>query len=619
MQMRKHFNRSFCPVRLGNTTAFGAAGRFVLRGLEPGSAPGRRDRAVGSSGRRSGGTVLAAALAALLLCASGQLGIPAAWAAPQAKGASADSSSAISLQLRNVAVVEVLKTLAERGKLNLVVSPGVQGNVTLFLDGVDVMRALEMTVDAANLAYAIEDGTVKVMSEQEYEKRYGKPFRDLNVTKTFHLKYTDALTMSQNLRQFKTASGEIATDMRTNSIMVIDVPDVIKKMADYISQVDLPIETRAYSLKFADAATLANVIRPFLSVQARIQTDKDNNKLIISDIPSRMDAAERVIMEYETQPDTETRVFKLNYVRPDTLARDIMSRLTPGVGSARADVSTSKLFVTDLPERLDWVGEYIAHLDERTPEVVIESKIFQVSLDDRFRMGVDWDGLISKIGGKKIDAIEVRGRFPALADDEPGGVVTAGVGNDNYSALVQALESVGETNLLSSPRITAMNREQASILVGSTVPYVTIDSRQDASGVITRFEKVVEVDVGVKLSVTPEIHRDGYISMNIRPEVSSVTGFNNDIPIVETTQAETRVMVKDGSTIVIAGLIQDEIRETVDKVPVLGSIPILGFPFRSTDKRVVKSELVIFLSPTIVGGDETPQELERLEKKHKVD
>jgi general secretion pathway protein D len=376
------------------------------------------------------------------------------------------------------------------------------------------------------------------------------------------------------------------------------------------------VETKTFSLKYADAEALVNIIRPLLSIQARLQADGQNNKLILSDIPSKVLEAEKVISEYDTPPETITRVYALNYVRPDTLAKVIRGRLTPGVGSVRADLSTGKLFVTDLPDRLAEVEDYIAHIDERTPEVVIESKIFQVALDDAFQMGVDWEGVISKIGGENIDDIMVEGSFRILSDNSPGGTITGGIGNDDYRAMIEALETVGETNLLSSPRITALNREEARILVGSTVPYITVETLEDASGRVTRFEKVVEVDVGVKLNVIPEIHRDGYISMYIRPEVSSVKGFNQDIPIVETTQAETRVMVKDGATIVIAGLIQDEIRETVQRVPVLGRIPILGFPFRSTDKSVVKSELVIFLSPTIVAPDRTSEELRRYEEMH---
>jgi type II secretory pathway component GspD/PulD (secretin) len=523
------------------------------------------------------------------------------------------------MKLRNVAVVEVLKTLSERGKLNLVISPGVQGNITLFLEDVDVMQALEMAAEAANLAYVTEDGTVRVMTVQEYESKFGKTFKDRTITKTFHFKHANAQTMSANLGQFKSRLGTVALDTRTNSVMVVDIPEAIRKMANFVTQMDKPVDTKAISLRYADAEALATIIRPLLSIQAKVQIDRDNNKLIISDISSKIEAAEMVISEYDTPPETETWVFTLNYIRPDTVAQDIMGKLTPGIGSVKADISTSKLFVTDLPERLPAVEEYISQVDERISEVIIESKIFQVSLSDEFKMGVDWDGLITEIGGDKIDAISVRGRFPILNETDPGAVITAGVDNPDYSALIEALESVGETNLLSSPRITAMNRERASILVGSTVPYITTESRQDASGVITRFEKVVEVDVGVKLIVTPEIHKDGYITMQIRPEVSSVTGFSNNIPIVETTEAETRVMVKDGSTIVIAGLIQDEIRENVEKIPVLGSIPILGIPFRSTDKTVVKSELVIFLSPTIVAPDRVSEELKEFEEKHEED
>src|SRR5262249_8776654 len=112
----------------------------------------------------------------------------------------------------------------------------------------------------------------------------------------------------------------------------------------------------------------------------------------------------------------------------------------------------------------------------------------------------------------------------------------------------------------------------------------------------------------VKLYVTPMIHKDRNITMKIKPEVSSVTSFvttsnNNKIPVVDTSQAETRVMVKDGVTIVIGGLIKDEKVESINKIPVLGDLPLFGFAFRNKDNSIKKTELVIFLTPKIISGD----------------
>lgn len=181
--------------------------------------------------------------------------------------------------------------------------------------------------------------------------------------------------------------------------------------------------------------------------------------------------------------------------------------------------------------------------------------------------------------------------------------------SDDYNVLIEALQTVGETKTLSNPRIAVLNNHEAKILVGSTEPYVTSETTTTTSNPIIS-ESINFIDVGVKLFVTPRIHGDGYITMVIRPEVSNTptsieTASGNFIPVVETTEAETTVTIKDGVTIVMGGLIKDQAVDDFKKVPILGDIPILGYIFRSKSKEMTRSELVIFLTATIITGDVT--------------
>ena len=159
-----------------------------------------------------------------------------------------------------------------------------------------------------------------------------------------------------------------------------------------------------------------------------------------------------------------------------------------------------------------------------------------------------------------------------------------------------------------------MNNQEAKILVGSKEPYVTTQISQTGTGTAVTAESVNFIDVGVKLFVTPSIARDGFVQMKIRPEISSRTGTlttaqKNEIPIVETTEAETVVMVEDGNVVILGGLIKDEVSRDEQRVPILGDIPILGIPFRSTKKTVKRTELVLFLTPHIItGGAPRPEE-----------
>jgi len=134
------------------------------------------------------------------------------------------------------------------------------------------------------------------------------------------------------------------------------------------------------------------------------------------------------------------------------------------------------------------------------------------------------------------------------------------------------------------------------------VPYKTVDTRE-STGIVTQFERVTMVSVGVKLAVTPRISREGFVRMHIRPEVSSVVSFTDNIPVVETSEAETEVLIQEGATIILAGLIEEDQKETLKGIPLLVKIPLLGELFSSTNVTLDKSELVFLLTPRIVSDE----------------
>ncbi|MDD5746762.1 MAG: type II and III secretion system protein, partial [Candidatus Omnitrophica bacterium] len=163
----------------------------------------------------------------------------------------------------------------------------------------------------------------------------------------------------------------------------------------------------------------------------------------------------------------------------------------------------------------------------------------------------------------------------------------------------EMLEATSDTDVLSAPRVVVMNEKEASILVGSSEPYL-IQTKDTDTGLITTETKFM--DVGIKLIVTPKIAENGFVIMEIHPEVSSarrVAEVENALA-VDTTQADTTLMVKDGDVVILGGLIKDSVKTTVNKVPILGDIPILGLFFRNDGKEKVKQELVVFISPHLM-------------------
>jgi TonB family protein len=306
---------------------------------------------------------------------------------------------------------------------------------------------------------------------------------------------------------------------------------------------------------------------------------------------------------------TVTRIFELKYAKVVDMKDKISESLTKGIGTMQTDERTNKIVVTDVDRKIAEIEKVVYAFDEKPQQVLIEAKIVQITLDDRFKLGVEWDSVIRQIQ-KELSLKSLFQLAAPTAFGPPGAQLVLGsMGSGDVNVMIQVLKTVGDTNLLSSPRITVINNQEAKILIGSSRPYATNTVTQGTSTTTTG-TNLNFIDVGVKLYVTPTITKDGFVSMKIRPEVSSSSETykygpvpQTEVPIVQTTQAETIVNVKDGTTIIIGGLIKDERSDTVNKVPLLGDIPILKAAFSNTDKRTQKQELAIFLTPHIVTGD----------------
>ncbi len=451
-------------------------------------------------------------------------------------------SRRISVDLRQMDILAVMKFLAEQGNLNIVTGKNVGGRVTLSLKDVSIRDIHDIIALSYELAYVVQNGIIHVMTEADYQRLFGASFADQRQVKTLQLRYADPANVAAVLGNVKSTVGRVIADVKTRTIVLIDVPEKLEQMVATAEGMDQATELR-------------------------------------------------------------TEVFELGYGKAEDIKAEVEKVLTPNLGAVRLDTRTNTLITTDLLSKMDEIRRVINAFDRKTREVIIEAKIVEVKLDDQFQMGINWERLF-----KGVKDLNLKATFPAALTSSLE--LTVGtLAKDNFTAVVNLLQSVGTTNLISSPKIAVVENEEAKILVGTREAFVTsvVTQTQQAA---TTAEEVTFIDVGVQLSVTPSINPDGFVTMKIKTEVSSApntltTAAGNKIPIVETSSAETTVMVKDGVTILIGGLIKDEVVETVRKVPILGDIPFLGVAFRSKDEKVVKTELVIFLTPTIISGKES--------------
>lgn len=274
-----------------------------------------------------------------------------------------------------------------------------------------------------------------------------------------------------------------------------------------------------------------------------------------------------------------------------------------GGGIIYADEKSNSIIVVDknLTIKRNRLRKIIESFDQPTPQVLIEAKILQVSLNDETRFGINWEVLwradiLMPFGGDKSSDFSASKTWKF---NDNSGTITG---------LLTALSEQGDVKVLSNPRIVVLNNEPAKIIVGKNEPYtVTTTIPSGGNTVVTTDTKFVEVGIG--LTVTPQIN-SGQVQLKIKPKVSSAAERKSDsvAPTVTKSEAETVVTVKDKSTLILGGLIETKQTETIKRVPILGHIPLLGYLFSSRSWATTRSELVIFLSPTIITGEYTTKD-----------
>ena len=354
-------------------------------------------------------------------------------------------------------------------------------------------------------------------------------------------------------------------------------------------------EVRTVKLRYARPDYAFEMLKILKSDIGKLVIDDESGLILILDTPEHLKKMLEAVKKID-QPSA-TKVFSLQYARAEVVKSALIGRLdAKKVGSIIADKRSNQVIIRALPERMKEIERLIKKLDTKTKQVLLEVKIIKVTLSDDFDMGISWDSNLTLRGNLKMDLTKGSRSFFEI------GTLTA----DEYVTTLKALRTFGESKNLSSPSIAVVNNEEAKIHIGTREAYVTTTTTTGQT-TSTTAEEVTFIDVGVQLIVTPSINDEGFITMKIKPEVSNVastytTPTANKIPIVDTTEAETTVIVRDGATVVIGGLKKDEKIEMIKKIPLLGSLPILGMLFRKTVRETENTELVVFITPHIISG-----------------
>lgn len=320
----------------------------------------------------------------------------------------------------------------------------------------------------------------------------------------------------------------------------------------------------------------------------------------------------------------EHRVFTLYYINATeikTLVTPLLSELGKVTSTAAAEVDTEAgeggdttstrdtVIVYDFPERLDQIGQMIKEVDVKPQQILVEVTVLKAKLTETTEYGINW----TKIAG--MTATPGQG-FPfGMAIGLASGIAPAGTGltatfsNEEVVASITALEDISNVTVLANPKIMAMNKQAGYINIGSETGY-TESTTQNSTGTTA---SIAFLDSGTILRFRPFICEDGYIRMEISPELSTastrdiVSGDNIIVvPSKDVTQVKTNIMVQDGKTIIIGGLFQEQITSTDAQVPLIGDLPLFGVLAKRTKDANIRTELIILMTPHIIN---TPENL----------
>ncbi|MDD5232948.1 MAG: secretin and TonB N-terminal domain-containing protein [Syntrophales bacterium] len=300
----------------------------------------------------------------------------------------------------------------------------------------------------------------------------------------------------------------------------------------------------------------------------------------------------------------QVRIFNLKFITIDKV-QDVIGAL-PGMRMIKIHEPSKTIIVEDTPENIARVEALVKYWDVKPKQVMIEAKILEISLTDDMSLGVDWQKTIGDVTfGTSGFATGTKGLVTN---------VLSGATNSRFTAALRALQTKTRVNTISTPKILAVHGKAARVQVGGKQGYKVTTSNL---GVTT--ETIQFLDTGTILDITPFIDDKEHILLTVQPSINSVTFDDQKNPVVRSTTVNTSLIARSGETIFIGGLIEDRSSGTLEGVPILSKIPLIGFLFGGRSRTIGKSELVVLITPQILEQEirrESGEAAERVKEKH---
>ena len=564
------------------------------------------------------------------------------------------------LNYDNVEVRAVTQDIARFAKKTIILDPRVKGKVTIFsdslLDQEQVWQVYLRTIQVNGFSAINEGNIVRIIPDNEATRDSNDPTQNADyVTKILLLNNRSADELLPMLKPIVGRQASLSSIASINSILLVDRKSNVDRIELLLEELDEDDTAKISIIKLNNLSSVEAVrILDKLKLQSNPTINNfiaipftQSNSVILSAnkvVSKNVESTLRVLDE-DVQNDGTVAVIYLKYAKADEVAsivNTVSSTFAADSDSQKPVVTyhekTNSLIVSSEGSNLDLIRNLVAKIDIRRAQVLVEAIIVELSENAAKNLGIeaifsgcDDDGNQIPIGitrfpsSKSPDLLAITGNSVQGGDDATLSAIAtnsllntqglvAGFGSidsdgDSFVGIINAIAEDQNSNILSTPSIIAMDNEPANLVIGQEIP-ITIGESLGANNA-NPFRTTSRQEVGVKLSITPQINEGNSVILDIKQEVSGVAGALTGVSDIITNKRtiETTVLVDNNQIIVLGGLIDDDIQETINRVPVLGQIPILGRLFRSSSKSVIRRNLTVFLRPKILADSKSVNQI----------
>lgn len=573
-----------------------------------------------------------------------------------------DSDATITPNYKEADIRQIVEAVGEITNRTFIIDPRVSGQKVTMLSSTpmtpDVFYEAFLSILDVHQLAAVTTGDITKIIPNATARQYAGPIGtgsaegpDDIVTQVIQVNNVGATQLVPILRPLVPQYGHLVAHPGSNMLIISDRAANVGRMASIIRRIDQASdeEIEVVPLLHASAAEVVRVMTSLTQqpradgapVTTNLVADARTNSVLLGGDKSDRLRLRALIAHLDTplEDGGDTQVRYLRYADAEELAAKLQQHATQqqsgaaGAGATAtpqdpinvwADTQTNAIVVNAPPKTMRSLMAIVDKLDIRRAQVLVEAIIVEVLEDKSAELGVTWavegssgddpiaitnfpsfgPGVVQLAGAAATDGASISDGAALIGEG-----VTIGVGRItddgiSFAAILRALQGDANTNIISTPTILTTDNEEASLDVGQEVPFVSgqYTNTGSAGGSVNPFTTVQRESVGVKLTITPQINEGDSLLLEISQEISSIASSSAGAVDLITNQRiiETTVIVDDGNIIVLGGLIEDTLRETDQRVPVLGSIPILGNLFRSRDTEKVKTNLLVFIRPQIL-------------------